>query len=58
MGDKEVGAWQGQKPYLFMSFSGRHGNFSWFDGQDRKMTNIKAVNDNTNSSPVKIKYGL
>ena len=55
MGDKDVGAWQGQKPYLFMSFSGRHGNFSWFDGQDRKMTNIKAVNDNTNSSPVKIK---
>ena len=29
MGDKDVGAWQGQKPYLFMSFSGRHGNFSF-----------------------------
>ena len=58
MGDKDVGAWQGQRPYLFVSFRGRHGNFSLFDGQDRKMTDIKAVNDNTNSSPIKIKYDL
>lgn len=58
MGDKDVGAWQGQRPYLFVSFRGRRGNFSLFDGQDRKMTNIKAVNDNTNSSPIKIKCDL
>lgn len=32
-----------RKPYLFVSFRGRHGNFSWFDGQDREMTNIKQL---------------
>lgn len=36
MGDRDVGAWQGQRAYLFVTVSCRHRSFSSFDGQTGK----------------------